>query len=279
MKKNKTNNNTSNTTKNVTARQLKKQNKEQHAKEKEQRAKERIAAKEVRKQHNERKAVTVNAKPIKKALKSMGGVSITTLTKEQRENLVIKRNLLRKKREKLYEERRIASLKRRNKNGEKTPEELKKSIDDLIKEIRATKRYDILLMFNPSIKDMIVQSFKNENITSTFLGDDYGWIRDVGSDVLDKVREILPEGVSINPYKAQEKKDAVPKEVKKPSNNTDEAKKEAKTRRKADNVQKFANRSSHKLPRKIKKAKKAEAKKTLLQKTKENKDNVNTKAA
>ena len=34
----------------------------------------------------------------------MGGVSITTLTKEQCENLVIKRNLLRKKREKLYEE-------------------------------------------------------------------------------------------------------------------------------------------------------------------------------
>ena len=104
MKKNKTNNNTSNTTKKMSARQLKKQNKEQHVKEKQQRAKERIAVKEARKQQNERKAVTVNAKPIKKALKSMGGVSITTLTKEQRENLVIKRNLLRKEREKLYEE-------------------------------------------------------------------------------------------------------------------------------------------------------------------------------
>lgn len=277
MKKNKTNNNTSNTTKNVTARQLKKQNKEQHAKEKEQRAKERIAAKEARKQQNERKAVTVNAKPIKKALKSMGGVSITTLTKEQRENLVIKRNLLRKKREKLYEKRRIASLKRRNKNGEKTPEELKKSIDDLLKEIRATKRYNILLMFNPSIKDMIVQSFKNENITPTFLGDDYGWIRDVGSDVLDKVREILPEGVSINPYKAKEKKDAVPKEAKKPSNNTDEAKKAAKANRKAENIRKFLDRPNHKRgPRKLRKI---VAKFTLAQKTKENKNNVNTKAA
>lgn len=277
MKKNKTNNNTSNTTKNVTARQLKKQNKEQHAKEKEQRAKERIAAKEARKQHNEHKAVTVNAKPIKKALKSMGGVSITTLTKEQRENLVIKRNLLRKEREKLYEKRRIASLKRRNKNGEKTPEELKKSIDDLIKEIRATKRYDILLMFNPSIKDMIVQSFKNENITPTFLGDDYGWIRDVGSDVLDKVREILPEGVSINPYKAQEKKDAVPKEVKKPSNNTDEAKKAAKAHRKTENIRKFLHGPNHKRgPRKLRKI---VAKFTLAQKTKDNKNNVNTKAA
>lgn len=277
MKKNKTNNNTSNTTKNVTARQLKKQNKEQHAKEKEQRAKERIAAKEARKQHNEHKAVTVNAKPIKKALKSMGGVSITTLTKEQRENLVIKRNLLRKEREKLYEKRRIASLKRRNKNGEKTPEELKKSIDDLIKEIRATKRYDILLMFNPSIKDMIVQSFKNENITPTFLGDDYGWIRNVGSDVLDKVREILPEGVSINPYKAQEKKDAVPKEAKKPSNNTDEAKKAAKAHRKTENIRKFLHGPNHKRgPRKLRKI---VAKFTLAQKTKENKNNVNTKAA
>lgn len=277
MKKNKTNNNTSNTTKNISARQLKKQNKEQHAKEKEQRAKERIAAKEARKQQNEHKAVTVNAKPIKKALKSMGGVSITTLTKEQRENLVIKRNLLRKKREKLYEERRIASLKRRNKNGEKTPEELKKSIDDLIKEIRATKRYDILLMFNPSIKDMIVQSFKNENITPTFLGDDYGWIRDVGSNVLDKVREILPEGVSVNPYKAQEKKDAVPKKVKKPSNNTDEAKKAAKAHSKTENIRKFLDRSNHKRgPRKLRKI---VAKFTLAQKTKDNKNNVNTKAA
>ena len=277
MKKNKTNNNTSNTTKKMSARQLKKQNKEQHAKEKQQRAKERIAAKEARKQQNERKAVTVNAKPIKKALKSMGGVSITTLTKEQRENLVIKRNLLRKEREKLYEKRRIASLKRRNKNGEKTPEELKKSIDDLLKEIRATKRYDILLMFNPSIKDMIIQSFKNENITLTYLGDDYGWIRDVGSDVLDKVREILPEGVSINPYKAKEKKDAVPKEAKKPSNNTDEAKKAAKANRKAENVRKFLDRPNHKRgPRKLRKI---VAKFTLGQKTKENKNNVNTKAA
>lgn len=277
MKKNKTNNNTSNTTKKMSAHQLKKQNKEQHAKEKQQRAKERIAAKEARKQQNERKAVTINAKPIKKALKSMGGVSITTLTKEQRENLVIKRNLLRKKREKLYEKRRIASLKRRNKNGEKTPEELKKSIDDLLKEIRATKRYDILLMFNPSIKDMIVQSFKNENITLTYLGDDYGWIRDVGSDVLDKVREILPEGVSINPYKAKEKKDAVPKEAKKPSNNTDEAKKAAKANRKAENVRKFLDRPNHKRgPRKLRKI---VAKFTLGQKTKENKNNVNTKAA
>lgn len=277
MKKNKTNNNTSNTTKKMSAHQLKKQNKEQHAKEKQQRAKERIAAKEARKQQNERKAVTVNAKPIKKALKSMGGVSITTLIKEQRENLVIKRNLLRKEREKLYEKRRIASLKRRNKNGEKTPEELKKSIDDLLKEIRATKRYDILLMFNPSIKDMIVQSFKNENITLTYLGDDYGWIRDVGSDVLDKVREILPEGVSINPYKAKEKKDAVPKEAKKPSNNTDEAKKAAKANRKAENVRKFLDRPNHKRgPRKLRKI---VAKFTLGQKTKENKNNVNTKAA
>lgn len=277
MKNNKTNNDTSNTTKNVTARQLKKQNKEQHAKEKEQRAKERIAAKEARKQHNEHKAVTVNAKLIKKALKSMGSVSITTLTKEQRENLVIKRNLLRKKREKLYEKRRIASLKRRNKNGEKTPEELKKPIDELIKEIRATKRYDILLMFNPSIKDMIVQSFKNENITPTFLGDDYGWIRDVGSNVLDKVREILPEGVSVNPYKAREKKDAVPKEAKKPSNNTDEAKKAAKAHRKAENIRKFLDRPNHKHgPRKLRKI---VAKFTLAQKTKDNKNNVNTKAA
>lgn len=277
MKKNKTNNNTSNTTKKMSAHQLKKQNKEQHAKEKQQRAKERIAAKEARKQQNERKAVTVNAKPIKKALKSMGGVSITTLTKEQRENLVIKRNLLRKEREKLYEKRRIASLKRRNKNGEKTPEELKKSIDDLLKEIRATKRYDILLMFNPSIKDMIIQSFKNENITLTYLGDDYGWIRDVGSDVLDKVREILPEGVSINPYKAKEKKDAVPKEVKKPSNNTDEAKKAAKANRKAENVRKFLDRPNHKRgPRKLRKI---VAKFTLGKKTKKNKNNVNTKAA
>lgn len=277
MKKNKTNNNTSNTTKKMSAHQLKKQNKEQHAKEKQQRAKERIAAKEARKQQNERKAVTVNAKPIKKALKSMGGVSITTLTKKQREKLVIKRNLLRKEREKLYEKRRIASLKRRNKNGEKTPEELKKSIDDLLKEIRATKRYDILLMFNPSIKDMIVQSFKNENITLTYLGDDYGWIRDVGSDVLDKVREILPEGVSINPYKAKEKKDAVPKEAKKPSNNTDEAKKAAKAHRKAENVRKFLDRPNHKRgPRKLRKI---VAKFTLGQKTKENKNNVNTKAA
>lgn len=277
MKKNKTNNNTSNTTKKMSAHQLKKQNKEQHAKEKQQRAKERIAAKEARKQQNERKAVTVNAKPIKKALKSMGGVSITTLTKEQRENLVIKLNLLRKEREKLYEKRRIASLKRRNKNGEKTPEELKKSIDDLLKEIRATKRYDILLMFNPSIKDMIVQSFKNENITPTFLGDDYGWIRDVGSDVLDKVREILPEGVSINPYKAKEKKDDASKEAKKPSNNTDEAKKAAKANRKAENVRKFLDRPNHKRgPRKLRKI---VAKFTLGQKTKENKNNVNTKAA
>ena len=124
---------------------------------------------------------------------------------------------------------------------------------------------------------MIVQSFKNENITPTFLGDDYGWIRDVGSNVLDKVREILPEGVSVNPYKAQEKKDAVLKEAKKPSNNTDEAKKAAKAHRKAENIRKFLDRPNHKRgPRKLRKI---VAKFTLAQKTKDNKNNVNTKAA
>ena len=67
------------------------------------------------------------------------------------------------------------------------------------------------------------------------------------------------------------------KKVKKPSNNTDEAKKAAKANRKAENVRKFLDRSNHKRgPRKLRKI---VAKFTLDQKTKESKNNVNTKAA
>lgn len=213
-----------------------------HEEEKKIRAENLKKEKAERKAKNNKVVVTNEAKPMKKILKSMGGVKIEKLSEEDKKKLEASREKIRKERETLYENRRIAALKRRFKNGEKTPEELKKSIEELKAEIKSQKRYDILFIFNPSMKAMVKEALANTNIEVTLLADDYGWIKNTDSHILDKLREILPPKTSINPYKASVKVEKSKTEEKKPSNNNKDVAAAAKKARKANKVQAFKNR-------------------------------------
>lgn len=207
------------------------------------------------------KQVTNNAqKPNRKArrvLKSVDPIGYQKDKEERSEELKKARNErkeMRCKRDILYESRRIASLKRRYKNGEKTPEELKKSIEELRAELQAIKRYDILMLFNPTMKAMIKECLINEKIEYTLLADNYCWIKDTDVHVLNKLREIMPIGTSICPYKAKPKpKDSSTesnkKKEKKPTNNTFEVKAKAKKERKNTNLIRFDAQHGHKLHR------------------------------
>ena len=213
-----------------------------HEEEKKIRAENLKKEKAERKTKNTTLVVTNAANPMKKILKSMGGVKIEKLSEEDKKKLEASREKIRKEREMLYENRRIAALKRRFKNGEKTPEELKKSIEELKAEIKSQKRYDILFIFNPSMKAMVKEALANTNIEVTLLADDYGWIKNTDSHILDKLREILPPKTSINPYKALVKVEKPKTEEKKPSNNNKDVAAAAKKARKADKVQAFKSR-------------------------------------
>ena len=168
------------------------------------------------------------------------------------------RKEMRCKRDILYESRRIASLKRRYKNGEKTPEELKKSIEELRIELQATKKYDILMLFNPIMKAMIKECLLNEKIEVTLLADNYCWIKNTDIHILNKLREIMPPKTSICPYKAKLKPkdddtEDCKKKEKKPSNNTSEAKRKAKENRKSLNILWYTHQHKHKVCRDNKK--------------------------
>lgn len=213
-----------------------------HEEEKKIRAENLKKEKAERKSKNNKIVVTNEAKPMKKILKSMGSVKIEKLSEEDKKKLEASRKKIRKERETLYENRRIAALKRRFKNGEKTPEELKKSIEELKAEIKSQKRYDILFIFNPSLKAMVKEALTNTEIKVTLLADDYGWIKNTDSHILSKLREILPPKTSINPYKASIKVEKPKTEEKKPSNNNKDVAAAAKKTKKAEKIHKFENR-------------------------------------
>lgn len=234
MKKNNKNNIAHKST-TLSVKKTKPVDKQKHEEEKKIRAENLKKEKAERKAENTKVVVTNEAKPMKKILKSMGGVKIEKLSEEDKKKLKAFREKIRKERETLYENRRIAALKRRFKNGEKTPEELKKSIEELKAEIKSQKRYDILFMFNPSMKAMVKEALANTNIEVTLLADDYGWIKNTDSHILDKLREILPPKTSINPYEASVKVEKPKTEEKKPSNNNKKA-------RKAEKIRRFENR-------------------------------------
>lgn len=191
--------------------------------------------------------VKQSIKALSKALLSMGGVKKDALTEKDKELIKQKSEELRKARKEQYENRRLSCLKRRLKLGEKSEEEIKKSLDELKEEMAKQKRYDILMIFNPNNKTGVVTALSKMKITATFTSDDYVWIKDTDVHVLDKLRKI-PIDVNMWPYKASEKP-SVEKKSKKPTNNTSEAKKAAKAKRKAANVARFERQHTHKLMR------------------------------
>lgn len=209
-------------------------------------------ADKLKKEKKERKEnnisdVKQSIKALSKALLSMGGVKKNTLTEKDKELVKQKSEELRKARKEQYENRRLSCLKRRLKLGEKSEEEIKKSLDELKEEMAKQKRYDILMIFNPNNKTGVVTALSKMKITATFTSDDYVWIKNTDVHVLDKLRKI-PIDVNIWPYKASEKP-SVEKKSKKPTNNTSEAKKAAKSKRNAANIARFESQHTHKMKR------------------------------
>lgn len=185
----------------------------------------------------------VSKKGLSKILKSMGGVSKTKESPEDKVKLQKARETLRKKREQLYENRRIAALKRRYKRGEKIKEELNVAIEKLKEELAKTKKYDILATFPKPDKEMVKEMLLNERISYSLLSDDYFWIKDTTNSILSRLREIMPSQVKIQPYKAKTQNKAVESvKSKKPSNNTTEVIKAAKSKRKCLKIDFFNKR-------------------------------------
>lgn len=209
-------------------------------------------ADKLKKEKNERKEQNItNVQPsidkLSKALLSMGGVKKTELTPKDKEIIQKKTEKLRELRKQQHEQRRIRSLKRRLKNGEKSEEEMKKSLEDLKKEMAEQKRYDVMMLFNPNEKAAISAALAENKITTTYLGNDYLWIKNTDIHIIAKLRG-LPLKFNLWPYKAVEPKEPVAKKAKKakkPTANTPEVRKAAKARRKSINLAKFMAKHAH----------------------------------
>lgn len=201
---------------------------------------------EVKQEKNERKKANIeaNEKPTKerietltKALQSLGGISKEKLTKEDKVKTLETRKKLIEARKSLYENRRITSLKRRLAQGEKSEEEKKKSLDELKKEMLEQKRFDILTIFAVKDKPVVNTYLTESKIQATYIADTYFWIKNTDCHILEKLRG-MPIKASIWPYKAVLKASKPIKESK-PTTNTIEVKKAAKTKRKLINLNKF----------------------------------------
>lgn len=201
---------------------------------------------EIKQEKHERKKTNVDAneKPTKerietltKALQSLGGISKEKLTKEDKVKTLETRKKLIDARKKLYENRKIASLKRRLAQGEKSEEEKKKSLDELKKEMLEQKRYDILTIFATKDKPIINTFLSESKIKTTYIADSYFWIKNTDCHILEKLRG-MPVKASIWPYKAVLKPSKPIKEAK-PTVNTQEVKKAAKSKRKLVNLNRF----------------------------------------
>ena len=215
-------------------------------------------ADKLKKEKNERKEQNItNVQPsidkLSKALLSMGGVKKTELTPKDKEVVKEKTEKLRELRKQQYEQRRLRSLKRRLKLGEKSEEEMKKSLEELKKEMAEQKRYDVLLLFNPKEKEPISAALAENKITATYISNDYLWIKNTDIHIVNKLRG-LPLKFNLWPYKAVEpkepkekaaKKPTVSKTVKKPTANTVQVRRAAKTRRKTTNLVKFMAKHAH----------------------------------
>ena len=150
---------------------------------------------------------------------------------------------------------RINALKRRCKRMGTSEEETKKLIEQLITAIKAPKKYSIHILFRSGQKyevdkegkkhgtafsTLATEAIKNSKIEYKILTSAWALIEG-GKEVLDKLREILAGWATIHPYEIKPKPPK-PKSEKKPTNNTPEAKKAAKERRKFAKVSYNTNR-------------------------------------
>jgi hypothetical protein len=159
---------------------------------------------------------------------------------------------IRKAKEQEYENRRVNALKRRAKRMGMSEEQINECVEKLKKQLKEPNQYSIHVIFHSGMEDMAVQALKNAKINCKLLiltkkKETFSWALIEGDQsVLAKVRETIGTFASIHPY-AKKFESVLPKsepiKVKKPSNNTAEAKKAAKERRKFANVSRNTNRT------------------------------------
>lgn len=164
----------------------------------------------------------------------------------------------REAREEQYRQFRIKALIRRGQRMKLPEQEIEDLKKLLLKQMDEPKQYTILCLFptktptkkgEASIANLAKQAILNSKIEYKLLVDTYAYI--IGDEkVLAKLREILPEGVTIHPY--PKKQASVfnmvdkPKQEKKPSNNNKNVAAKAKAARKAAKLAYFLDRPNHK---------------------------------
>jgi len=164
----------------------------------------------------------------------------------------------REAREEQYRQFRIKALIRRGQRMKLPEQEIEDLKKLLIKQMDEPKQYTILCLFptksptkkgEASIANLAKQAILNSKIEYKLLTDTYAYI--IGDEkVLAKLREILPEGVTIHPH--AKKQASVfnivdkPKQEKKPSNNNKNVAAKAKAARKAAKLAYYIDRPNHK---------------------------------
>lgn len=179
----------------------------------------------------------------------------------------------REEREKQYYSFRINALKRRAKRMKLSDEDTEKAVEKLKKQMAEPRMYDIVIMFNTANADMVKQALLNNNISYSICVATYAFVKGT-QEVLNKLREILPEIANIYPY--AKKPNPVlpvkePPKIKKPHNKAERKKLAiaAKKKRKADKIQAHIDRKEHARQQKEvrnKKARKAAKQKMLFEK-------------
>lgn len=153
----------------------------------------------------------------------------------------------RKAREEQFRNFRINALKRRCARMKYTEEQTEEFVKKLIEQMDAPKEYSILIMLSVKDNPMMKEALTKANITYKYHGDTYFSI-DGNQEVLAKIREIAPPSAKIYPY-AKKMESVLPKQekevIKKPTNNTAEAKKNAKAARKALNIRRGQHNKGH----------------------------------
>ena len=175
---------------------------------------------------------------IKNAKKSKTPTVKVTLLKETEAR--------RKAREEQYKNFRVNALKRRCKRMGLSDEDTGKYIEKLLKQLASPNSYRILIMFASKDKNLVVQALKKEDLVYNMMANSHFFIEG-DQEVLDTLQGIMPPSAKIYPY-VKKKDPVIPEEVrvkaKKPTNNTDKKKAEARTNRK--NVNKECKLRIHK---------------------------------
>ena len=140
----------------------------------------------------------------------------------------------RKAREEQFRNFRINALKRRCKRYGFDDVKTAEYVAKLEEQMKAPKKYNILIMLNAKDAAMMNESLAKEKIDYKYRGDTY-FSLDGDQNILAKLREIAPPSAKIYPY-AKKMESVIPKEerevIKKPSNNTAEKKVAAKIAKK-----------------------------------------------